>query len=113
MAASFHILDYAILVGSFVLPSLIGLFFTYKDRHQQNNTEHFLGSRQLGVIPVCLSLMASFLSAITVLGYPAEVYMRGASISVSVFSSILATICAGEIMVPVFYRLQLISMHTV
>ncbi|XP_022703887.1 sodium-coupled monocarboxylate transporter 1-like isoform X2 [Varroa jacobsoni] len=83
MSASFHILDYAVLVGSFVLPSLIGLFFTYKDRHQQNKTEHFLGSRQLGVIPVCLSLMASFLSAITVLGYPAEVYMRGASISIS------------------------------
>lgn len=111
--ASFHILDYAVLAVSMLLSSLIGVFFAWKDRRNQNNAEFLLGSRQLGVVPVSLSLMASFMSAITVLAYPAEVYSRGAAISVSIFSSMFATICAGELMVPVFYRLRLTSMNVV
>lgn len=113
MSTSFHLVDYAVLLGSLLISSFIGVFFAYKDRNQQNNTEFLLGSRQMGVGPVCLSLMASFLSAITVLGYPAEVYLRGASLSVSALSSVFATTCAGQLVVPVFYRLQLTSMHTV
>ncbi|XP_003746407.1 sodium-coupled monocarboxylate transporter 2 [Galendromus occidentalis] len=109
--ASFHALDYAVLVLSLMLSSFIGMFFAWKDRRKQNNAEFLLGSRQMGVVPVSLSLMASFMSAITVLAYPAEVYSRGAAISVSVMSSMFATICAGELMVPVFYRLRLTSMN--
>lgn len=113
MMASFNVVDYLVFISSLIIFSLIGVFFAYKNRHRKSNAEFLFGSRRLDVGPVCFSLMASFLSAGTILGYPAEIYLRGAPIFVSVLSSVLATICAAKLMMPVFYRLQLTSMHSV
>ena len=46
-------------------------------RGQKNTEDFLLGSRKMSVFPVTMSLMASFLSAITMLGTPAEVYVSG------------------------------------
>ena len=36
-----------------------------------------MGDRQMSVFPVALSLLASFISAITLLGTPSEVFLNG------------------------------------
>ena len=49
---------------------------------RQATTEEFLmGDRQMSVLPVTLSLLASFISAITLLGTPSEVFLNGTQVS--------------------------------
>merc|ERR1719481_1606112 len=58
-----------------LISAAIGVYFWWKG---QKNTEEFLmASRSMGTIPMTMSLVASFMSAITLLGTPAELYVSG------------------------------------
>ena len=46
--------------------------------YDEGGTEEFLmAGRSMGTLPMTLSLVASFMSAITLLGTPAEMYVSG------------------------------------
>lgn len=47
---------------------MIGVFYAIKDRKKSNNQEYLTGNRNLQIFPVCMSLIASFLSSNTMLG---------------------------------------------
>ena len=53
----------------------IGVIFCI--RGQKNTEEFLMASRSMGTLPMTLSLVASFMSAITLLGTPAEMYVSG------------------------------------
>ena len=61
------------------------------------------------VLPVALSLLASFMSAITILGFPAEVYIYGTQFWMWTLSFCLMIPLAAYVFIPVFYRLKLTS----
>jgi sodium-coupled monocarboxylate transporter 8/12 len=51
--------------------------YAWKDKRKQNTSDFLLGGREMTLFPVTLSLMASFLSAILVLGVPTEIFYNG------------------------------------
>lgn len=104
--------DYAVLGAMLSVSSGIGLFFAWRDRRDQSNQSFLLGNRQLGLLPVSLSMMASLQSATTVLGYPAEMYYRGTQFWVAIFGLAISNVIAAEVFLPVFYRLQLTSVNS-
>uniref|UniRef100_A0A131XL39 Putative sodium/solute symporter n=1 Tax=Hyalomma excavatum TaxID=257692 RepID=A0A131XL39_9ACAR len=104
--------DYAVLAAMLSVSSGIGLYFAWRDRRDQSNQSFLLGNRQLGLLPVSLSMMASLQSATTVLGYPAEMYYRGTQFWVAIFGLAISNIIAAEVFLPVFYRLQLTSVNS-
>ncbi|CAG2110594.1 unnamed protein product [Medioppia subpectinata] len=63
----------------------------------------------ISVIPVSFSLMASFLSAITLLGVTAENYMFGTQFVAINLSYILGAPISAYIFLPVFYKLKVVS----
>ena len=54
---------------------LIGLVFAW--RGQNSTREYLLASKQMSVFPTTMSIACSFISAITILGTPAEMYVYG------------------------------------
>ncbi|XP_072144454.1 sodium-coupled monocarboxylate transporter 2-like isoform X2 [Dermacentor andersoni] len=104
--------DYAVLGAMLSVSSGIGLYFAWRDRRDQSNQSFLLGNRQLGLLPVSLSMMASLQSATTVLGYPAEMYYRGTQFWVAIFGLAISNVIAVEVFLPVFYRLQLTSVNS-
>ena len=67
MLNTFHWLDYLIFVLVLVLSLLVGVYFAYRSRNDDN--EEFLrGSRDLTCIPVSMSLVVTYFSAIGVQG---------------------------------------------
>lgn len=64
-------------------------------------------------VPVALSLTASFMSAITVLGTPVEVYQYGAIFILICFAYVLMVVVSAEIFLPIFYRLGITSTYEV
>lgn len=72
-----------------------------------------LGDKNQSVLPVAFSLMASFVSAITMFGLSAEIFYRGSQFSVIVISYIIATPIIGYVYLPVFFNLGNLSLYEV
>ena len=65
----------------------------------------------MGVVPVTASISASFMSALTLLGIPAEVYTQGTMILLIIALTPLFIFIAGWVYIPTFHRLQLQSSY--
>jgi SSS family transporter len=65
----------------------------------------------LPTIPVAISLLASFTSANTVLGYPGIVYQFGAIYWVFCLHNFLSIPVAAHVFIPIFHRLRLTSVY--
>ncbi|CAG2112328.1 unnamed protein product [Medioppia subpectinata] len=63
------------------------------------------------MFPVAMSLLASFQSSVTILGYPAEMFYRGTQFWAVMISGAMASIIAAEIFLPVYYKLQFTSVN--
>ena len=107
------IYDYAVLAGMLITSIGIGAFYAIRDRNKQSTTEFLMAGRSMSVLPVAMSLMASFLSSTTIIGYPVEIYVRGSHVWLVLIPVIIASVAAAEIFVPIFYRLNLTSVNTV
>ena len=96
--------NYAVFALMLMVSAGIGVFFWWKG---QKNTEEFLmASRSMGTIPMTLSLVASFMSAITLLGTPAEMYVSGTQYTALALSYPLVMGAAAHLFLPVFDNLQ-------
>ncbi len=110
---TFHITDYIIFILSLVISTVIGIFHALKDKHKQNTNDFLLGGQDMPLFPVALSLLASFLSAVSVLGIPAEIYYNGTMYWLIMIGSVIALFMAAHAFLPVFHRLQITSINEV
>ncbi|XP_054595557.1 sodium-coupled monocarboxylate transporter 1 isoform X2 [Nothobranchius furzeri] len=110
-AGSFVVADYVVFAIMLVVSAAVGVYFAWTDRRQKSSKEFLTGGRRLNALPVSLSLTASFMSAITVLSNPAEVYCYGAIIGFYAVSYLLTMLITSEIFLPVFYKLTITSTY--
>ncbi|CAB1322583.1 unnamed protein product [Coregonus sp. 'balchen'] len=107
---TFVSLDYVVFACLFVVSSGIGVFFAVKER-KNPSSEFLVGGRQMTFGPVALSLTASFMSAVTVLGAPSDVYRFGGSFILFGVAYTFVVIATAELFVPVFYRSGITSTY--
>ncbi|XP_012584737.1 PREDICTED: sodium/iodide cotransporter isoform X5 [Condylura cristata] len=69
------------------------------------------GGRDLTALPIGLSLAASFMSAVQVLGVPAEAYRYGLKFLWMCLGQVLNSLLTAALFLPVFYRLGLTSTY--
>jgi Na+/proline symporter len=85
MAAYIGIIDCIVFGGFLTISISVGIFYAIKTKRQRqregenyNSTNDFLmGSRQMPMLPIMLSVVATFLSGILLLGAPADIYQKG------------------------------------
>jgi len=70
-------LDIGVFAAMLASSAVIGCYFGLCSGRQKNAQEYLMGGRTMGMLPVSLSLVASFISGITVQGEPAEIYTHG------------------------------------
>ncbi|KAL6459982.1 hypothetical protein MHYP_G00317410 [Metynnis hypsauchen] len=109
--ASFTAWDYVVFTLMLVISAAIGVYYAFAQRGQRNSRDFLVGGRSMTAVPVALSLTASFMSAITVLGTPVEVYCYGASFVLTCLSFILMVGISSELFLPIFYRLGITSTY--
>ncbi|XP_026775131.3 sodium-coupled monocarboxylate transporter 2 [Pangasianodon hypophthalmus] len=108
---TFQVWDYVVFACLFVVSSGIGVFFAIKERNKVSSKAFLVGGRQLTCGPVALSLTASFMSAVTVIGTPSDVYRFGASFIIFGIAYTLMVIFTAEVYLPVFYRSGITSTY--
>ncbi|KAB5584089.1 hypothetical protein PHYPO_G00103410 [Pangasianodon hypophthalmus] len=109
--ATFSVWDYVVFAGIILVAAGIGLFQAFRSRKDNSSIEFLLGGRQMTAVPVAMSLTASFMSGITVIGTPAEAYKYGTAFWLFAFSYTIMSAITAEIFVPLFYRLGITSTY--
>ena len=95
------------------MSACIGIFYAIKDRNNLNTKEFLLAGGKMNPIPVALSILASFMSAITLLGTPAEMYNYSTMYFYIGLGYLLVVAAAAHIFIPVFYKLRVTSAYEV
>lgn len=108
---TFSIVDYVIFGATLAVSTFIGFFYAIKDRKISDTKLFLLAGGKMNFIPVSMSLLASFMSAITLLGTPAEMYNYGTMYWWIGLSYAGAVGLSAHVYVPVFYRLKLTSCY--
>jgi len=109
----FVVWDYVVFAGLFLVCASIGVFFAIKERKKKTSKEFLVGGKQMSCGPIAFSLTSSFMSAVTVLGTPSEVYRYGASFVLFFLSYTFVIILTSELFLPVFYRSDITSTYEV
>ncbi|KAL7643246.1 UNVERIFIED_CONTAM: hypothetical protein RMT77_006537 [Armadillidium vulgare] len=107
--STFGVVDYCVFAVMFIIPLAIGIYSTY--RGNKSPEEFFMGNRTFNTIPVAMSLMSSYVSAISLLGYSGEAYAFGTQLSTFVLGIALAVIFSTHFALPVLYPLTLTSVN--
>lgn len=107
------IADYIIFGAILLISALIGCYFAWKDRNVTNLKDFILAGQSMSVFPVTMSLVASFLSGITLMGIPVEMYQYNTMYFYIGLSYFFVMAGAAHIYQPMFYRLKVISVNEV
>ncbi|XP_066932153.1 sodium-dependent multivitamin transporter-like [Clytia hemisphaerica] len=79
--------DYVVFALMLVGSSLIGLYHGWKgSRVKEDTTDYLLAGRNMGWLPLFVSIVGSFLSAISLLGIPSEIYTYGGQFFLTIAS---------------------------
>ena len=102
--------DYVIFVAMLLSCCCIGLFHALKKKSVGEN-EYLVGGRNMSVFPVSLSLVATCISGIALLGIPTEIYVHGTSWIFIDLSVIVSSIIMSVVFLPIFHDMQLTSTY--
>ncbi|KAH8240998.1 hypothetical protein KR026_010051, partial [Drosophila bipectinata] len=124
----FGTVDYIVFLGMIILSTATGIYYGYikksnkkrgeplpaissgeKRKHDfgsEKLNEYLMGSGSLKVFPVSMSLIASSISGVSILGTPPEVYNYGTQYWIIVVPILLEYFIISYIYLPVFWTLQ-------
>jgi len=104
----FRPLDYAVLAGYFGLCAGVGW---WTGRGQKDAAEYFKGGGQMPVWAVCLSILASEMSALTFCGVPGASYKGDLTYFQFVVGNFAGRVLVAVLFIPVFYSAGVTSVY--
>lgn len=107
---NFAIPDYSVFAAMLLVCGFVGIYFGFIKK-SLGEDEYLVGGRNMKTFPVSLSLIASFISGISLLGTPTEVYVHGISYLYIGFGVIIVGFVMSRIYLPVFHNLKLTSTY--
>ncbi|EDV42912.2 uncharacterized protein Dana_GF16785 [Drosophila ananassae] len=128
----FGTVDYLVFVAMLAVCAVIGVYFGFIEKKQKKQKlagkdgagaagieerrgsealDYLVGGRQMKVFPVALSLVASFVSGISLLGTSTEIYVYGTQYAFILVTLAISGAISWYIFLPVFCNLQLTSTY--
>ncbi|XP_063700697.1 sodium-coupled monocarboxylate transporter 1-like [Culicoides brevitarsis] len=115
--------DYLVFILMLALCSAIGVFFGWQDhvkhkkmrgrkvRRGSEALEYLVGGRKMKVFPVAMSLVASLISGIGLLGTSTEIYLYGTQYCFILIGVVLMGLVLHFFYLPVYHELKLTSLY--
>ncbi|GBP13177.1 Sodium-coupled monocarboxylate transporter 1 [Eumeta japonica] len=104
--------DYVVFVLMLAVSAVVGVYWGFMKK-QSTQQDYLLGGRNMKVFPVAMSLVASFVSGITLLGSPTEMYLYGTQYAFIMGGIILMSLVMTQVYLPVFHDLKITSNYEV
>ena len=108
----FHWADYLVLTLVLIASCSVGVYYGFFKR-STTTEDYLMADRSMPVIPVAVSLYVSWVSAISFLGDPVEVYMKGSIQMAILIGYVLGLLVGALFFAPRFHRLRLTSVFEV
>ncbi|XP_070501308.1 sodium-coupled monocarboxylate transporter 1-like [Chironomus tepperi] len=108
---AFSLYDYAVVIAMLAVSLKIGLFYGFCHKGSLESSSDFMLGSQMSLFPVTLSLTTSFVTAIELLGNPAEMFFYGSQFALIVISMILVIPVALKVFYPIYHEMQLTSCY--
>ena len=109
LRAKFGAGNYVVFFLMLLVSAVIGVYYWW--RGNKTTEDFLLAGRSMSTIPMTLSLAASFMSAITLLGVPAEVYTAGTQFSMMLVAFPLVMAAVIYLFLPVYDDLKLTTSY--
>uniref|UniRef100_A0A915J7H4 Sodium-dependent multivitamin transporter n=1 Tax=Romanomermis culicivorax TaxID=13658 RepID=A0A915J7H4_ROMCU len=106
-----QIWDYVVFSITLLASTAVGFYYAFRGDRQRTNREFLMADRNMSVFPVSMSLLASFLSAITMLGTASELYFYGTMYWMVALSYVVAIAVTSVVFIPIFYDMKLTSAY--
>jgi len=103
--------DYLVFAAMLAVSAVIGVYYACIGGKQSTTDEFLMAGRNMGTFPVAMSLIASFMSAVTLLGTPAEMYQYGTMYLLISFAFMLVMPSTNYLYLPIFFKLQVTSAY--
>lgn len=104
-------IDSSLFILMLVLSTAIGVYFGFWGKKEDSPEEYLLAGKSMSTLPVAVSLVASLVSGITVMGDPSEIYTYGTLYWLACFCAPPVGILNNYLYLPVFYELQITSVY--
>uniref|UniRef100_A0A5F9CBQ0 Sodium-dependent multivitamin transporter n=1 Tax=Oryctolagus cuniculus TaxID=9986 RepID=A0A5F9CBQ0_RABIT len=111
ITSTFSLVDYVVFSLLLVFSLAIGLYHACRGWGKHTVGQLLLADRRMGCLPVALSLLATFQSAVAILGVPSEIYRFGTQYWFLGCCYFLGLLIPAHVFIPVFYRLHLTSAY--
>ena len=112
MASSFHVGDYIVFAVTIVISFSIGVFYACK-RNTNSPESYLVANRKMSMVPIAISMLASFFSAISMLGNSSEVFYYGFECFFIVVGWNLGMLVISVTFIPLLQPLRVVSVHEV
>jgi Na+/proline symporter len=106
---------FGIMLGSCLC---VGVYFGIVEHKKQkadddhdHELHYFVGGRELPILPVSLSLIATAVSGIIMIGTSTEIYLFGTQFCYIVFALMLMALIVYHIYLPVFHDMNITSVY--
>ncbi|KAG7208083.1 hypothetical protein KM043_009658 [Ampulex compressa] len=106
----FHWADWLVFGCMLIVSAAAGVWH-FRKAQKSNTEDYLLGGKTLGLLPVSASLVASFISGVTILGTPAEIYNFGTQYWITIISLLFSGLVVALVYAPVFFTLGLNSVY--
>ncbi|GAB0091668.1 sodium-coupled monocarboxylate transporter 1 [Sergentomyia squamirostris] len=107
--------DYLVFACMLISCLLIGIYFGFVKKKPKKGTEeadnYLVGGRKMSIVPIAMSLIATYISGISLLGTPTEIYIYGTQYMYILIGVLLMGIIMTYIYLPVFHDLKLTSTY--
>ncbi|GFQ73971.1 sodium-coupled monocarboxylate transporter 1 [Trichonephila clavata] len=105
------ITDYLVIGGMLSVSAMVGLYFRFTGGRQKTTQEFLMAGRDMHIGPVAFSLMATYMSAISVLGMPAETYLYGTQFVTWMIGMPFGGLIAAYGFLPVFFDMDVATAY--
>ncbi|KAF5277767.1 hypothetical protein FQR65_LT03747 [Abscondita terminalis] len=102
--------DYTVFILMLMICVVIGVYFGFVDS-SETAQDYLMGGRTMKTFPIAMSLIASFISGISLLGIPTEVYVYGIQYLYILGGVVLMALVFQTVYLPIFHNLHITSTY--
>ncbi|CAL1526706.1 unnamed protein product, partial [Lymnaea stagnalis] len=110
-SVSLQVEDYVVIAVTLLVPLGIGVLFAVRDANKATRDVYLLGERRMSLFPVTLSLFATYVSAISLMGSPTDIYTYGSMFIIIHVGFGIAFMIGAFTMVPLMHPLRVTSIY--
>lgn len=116
----FGLIDYTIFMSMLIGCSAIGVYFALSGKPKSKEMtkrrgsvelDYLVGGRSMNVFPVALSLIASWISGISLLGMSTEMYINGTEFCAIYGAIIITALVVHYVFLPVYSEMKITSIY--